>query len=174
MPALTAEDKRQLAAEYGGSEATAGSTEVQVAKFIRSINHLTEHLREHKHDHHSRRGRLVLVGRRRRFLLLGKEQSWRTAWRARSLLSRTNRSSRPWPAHPHGIRWRGRRTCLATNAGACGGPMGRPMMPPIGLMQSPRRVSSGASSSGKAEPEMECRAPRDQAERSRGRMDQAV
>ena len=45
-----------------------GATEVQIALLTRRINHLTEHLREHSHDHHSRRGLLMLVGRRRRFL----------------------------------------------------------------------------------------------------------
>ena len=45
-----------------------GATEVQIALLTRRINDLTEHLREHKHDHHSRRGLLMLVGRRRRFL----------------------------------------------------------------------------------------------------------
>ncbi len=68
MPALTAEDKRELATQFGGSEANTGATEVQIAMLTRRINHLTEHLRTHKHDHHSRRGLLKLVGRRRRFL----------------------------------------------------------------------------------------------------------
>jgi small subunit ribosomal protein S15 len=68
MPALTAEDKRELAAQFGGEETNTGSTEVQIAMLTRRINHLTEHLRTHKHDHHSRRGLLMLVGRRRRFL----------------------------------------------------------------------------------------------------------
>ena len=47
---------------------TPGATEVQIALLTRRINDLTEHLRTHKHDHHSRRGLLMLVGRRRRFL----------------------------------------------------------------------------------------------------------
>ena len=68
MPALTAEDKRELAARFGGDERNTGATEVQIAQLTRRINHLTEHLRTHKHDHHSRRGLLMLVGRRRRFL----------------------------------------------------------------------------------------------------------
>jgi small subunit ribosomal protein S15 len=54
--------------QFGKSEADTGSPEVQIALLTRRINHLTEHLREHKHDHHSRRGLLMLVGRRRRFL----------------------------------------------------------------------------------------------------------
>jgi small subunit ribosomal protein S15 len=68
MPALTADDKRELSAKFGGAETNTGSTEVQIAMLTRRINHLTDHLRTHKHDHHSRRGLLMLVGRRRRFL----------------------------------------------------------------------------------------------------------
>lgn len=68
MPALTVDDKREIAGRFGASEADTGATEVQIALLTRRINHLTEHLREHKHDHHSRRGLLMLVGQRRRFL----------------------------------------------------------------------------------------------------------
>ena len=66
--ALTAEDKQEIVQQFGKSETDTGATEVQVALLTRRINHLTEHLREHKHDHHSRRGLLMLVGRRRRLL----------------------------------------------------------------------------------------------------------
>jgi len=65
---LTKDRKRELAAEYGASGADTGNTRVQVALLTERINHLTEHLRTHSHDHHSRRGLLMLVGRRRRFL----------------------------------------------------------------------------------------------------------
>ncbi len=65
---LTAEDKLETAGQFGKNERDTGSTEVQVALLTRRINQLTEHLRTHKHDHHSRRGLLMLVGRRRRFL----------------------------------------------------------------------------------------------------------
>ncbi len=65
---LTAEDKREIAGQFGKNEQDTGSTEVQVALLTRRINQLTDHLRTHKHDHHSRRGLLMLVGRRRRFL----------------------------------------------------------------------------------------------------------
>lgn len=65
---LTAEDKREIATQFGKSDQDTGTTEVQVALLTRRINDLTEHLRAHKHDHHSRRGLLMLVGRRRRFL----------------------------------------------------------------------------------------------------------
>ncbi len=65
---VTADRKRELAAQFGASERDTGSTKVQVALLTERINHLTEHLRAQKHDHHSRRGLLMLVGRRRRFL----------------------------------------------------------------------------------------------------------
>lgn len=65
---LTAEDKREIATKFGKSDEDTGTTEVQVALLTRRINDLTEHLRTHKHDHHSRRGLLMLVGRRRRFM----------------------------------------------------------------------------------------------------------
>ena len=65
---MTAEEKAELTAKFGKDEKDTGATEVQIALLTSRINHLTEHLREHKHDHHSRRGLLMLVGRRRRFL----------------------------------------------------------------------------------------------------------
>ncbi len=65
---LTVEDKQEIVARFGKDENDTGSTQVQVALLTRRINDLTEHLREHKHDHHSRRGLLMLVGQRRRFL----------------------------------------------------------------------------------------------------------
>ncbi|MDQ2836553.1 MAG: 30S ribosomal protein S15 [Actinomycetota bacterium] len=67
MP-LTSEVKKQLITEYGASETDTGSAEVQVAMLSRRISDLTEHLKLHKHDHHSRRGLLLLVGQRRRLL----------------------------------------------------------------------------------------------------------
>jgi len=68
MPAITSERKREIAARFGASETDTGSTKVQIALLTERINHLTEHLREQAKDHHSRRGLLMLVGRRRRFL----------------------------------------------------------------------------------------------------------
>ena len=65
---MTAEEKQEIVAQFGKNEADTGTTQVQVALLTKRINDLTEHLREHKHDHHSRRGLLMLVGRRRRFL----------------------------------------------------------------------------------------------------------
>jgi len=65
---LTVEDKREIVQKFGKSESDTGSAEVQVALLTRRINELTEHLRGHKKDHHSRRGLLMLVGQRRRLL----------------------------------------------------------------------------------------------------------
>jgi small subunit ribosomal protein S15 len=65
---LTIEAKREIIAKHGKSETDTGSPEVQIALLTARINHLTQHLREHKHDHHSRRGLLMLVGQRRRLL----------------------------------------------------------------------------------------------------------
>ena len=58
----------EIVAEYGTHESDTGSPEVQVALLTERISHLTEHLRDHKHDHHSRRGLLLMVGKRRRLL----------------------------------------------------------------------------------------------------------
>jgi small subunit ribosomal protein S15 len=65
---LTTDQKREVVSQFGKSAEDTGSPEVQIALLTRRINHLTEHLREHKHDHHSRRGLLMLVGQRRRLL----------------------------------------------------------------------------------------------------------
>ena len=61
-------DTTATIAEHRLHESDTGSTEVQVALLTARINHLTEHLKVHKKDHHSRRGLLILVGRRRRLL----------------------------------------------------------------------------------------------------------
>jgi small subunit ribosomal protein S15 len=60
--------KKQIVADFGTKEGDTGSPEVQVALLTRRITDLTEHLKTHKHDHHSRRGLLLLVGQRRRML----------------------------------------------------------------------------------------------------------
>ena len=65
---LVKEEKSQLIADYRRSEDDTGSPEVQVAVLSRRIAELTEHLKTHKKDHHSRRGLLQMVGRRRRLL----------------------------------------------------------------------------------------------------------
>lgn len=60
--------KQNIMAEYATTEGDTGSPEVQVALLTKRINDLTDHLKQHKHDHHSRRGLLLLVGQRRRLL----------------------------------------------------------------------------------------------------------
>ena len=65
---ITAERKAELIKEYRRDETDTGSPEVQVAMLTKRIADLTEHLKVHKHDHHTRRGLLALVGRRRRLL----------------------------------------------------------------------------------------------------------
>ena len=66
--ALTAEQKKEILAEYGLHESDTGSPEAQVAMLSKRIADLTDHLKQHKHDHHTRRGLMGLVGRRRRLL----------------------------------------------------------------------------------------------------------
>jgi small subunit ribosomal protein S15 len=65
---MTQERKQELVTKFGDGDADTGKTEVQVALLTERINELTDHLRTHSKDHHSRRGLLMLVGRRRRFL----------------------------------------------------------------------------------------------------------
>jgi small subunit ribosomal protein S15 len=65
---LTKDRKAELIGKYGRSDGDTGSAEVQVALLTERINELTEHLRGHPKDHHSRRGLLMLVGKRRRLL----------------------------------------------------------------------------------------------------------
>lgn len=65
---LDAAVKKSVMEEYARTPGDTGSPEVQVAVLTARINQLTEHLKSHKHDHHSRRGLLLLVGRRRRLL----------------------------------------------------------------------------------------------------------
>jgi small subunit ribosomal protein S15 len=62
------DDKQEIITRFARNEGDTGSPEVQVALLTQRISHLTEHLKEHKHDHHSRRGLLMLVGQRRRLL----------------------------------------------------------------------------------------------------------
>ena len=66
--ALEPEVKTRIMQEYATHEGDTGSPEVQVALLTHRIAGLTEHLKSHKHDHHSRRGLLILVGQRRRML----------------------------------------------------------------------------------------------------------
>ena len=66
--ALEADVKKAIIEEYATHPGDTGSPEVQVAVMTKRIKDLTEHLKEHKHDHHSRRGLLLIVGQRRRLL----------------------------------------------------------------------------------------------------------
>ena len=66
--AISAETKASIIEKYATHSGDTGSPEVQIALMSHRINELTEHLKEHKHDHHSRRGLLLMVGRRRRLL----------------------------------------------------------------------------------------------------------
>ena len=67
-------DTNTVVEEYGTHATDTGSSEVQVALLTERINHLTEHLKIHKKDHHSRRGLLMMVGKRRRLLRYLQEQ----------------------------------------------------------------------------------------------------
>lgn len=67
-PTVADLSKSEIIAQYATTEGDTGSPEVQIALLTGRISHLTEHLKEHKHDHHSRRGLLLLVGQRRRLL----------------------------------------------------------------------------------------------------------
>lgn len=66
--ALTSEKKQEIVKKFARSEKDTGSAEVQVAILTEEINNLTEHLKEHTHDYHSRRGLLKKVGQRRSML----------------------------------------------------------------------------------------------------------
>lgn len=83
--AQSSERKKEILAEYGLHETDTGSPEAQVALLTHRIKNLTEHLKTHKHDHHSRRGLLLLVGRRRGLL---KYLQQTDVDRYRSLISR--------------------------------------------------------------------------------------
>lgn len=82
---LSKEVKKQIMEEYATCPGDTGSPEVQVALLTRRIKDLTEHFKEHHHDHHSRRGLMLLVGQRKRLLAYLKE---RDIERYRSLIKR--------------------------------------------------------------------------------------
>jgi small subunit ribosomal protein S15 len=65
---LTVDQKQEIVSKHGKDAKDTGSAEVQIALLTARVNELTEHLRSHKKDHHSRRGLLMLVGKRRRLL----------------------------------------------------------------------------------------------------------
>ena len=85
--AITQERKQELVSQFGDGPTDTGKTEVQAALLTERINDLNDHLRDHRKDHHSRRGLLMLVGRRRRLLdyLKKKDQS-----RYEALIGRLN------------------------------------------------------------------------------------
>ena len=82
---ITKEKKQAIIQEYATGDNDTGSPEVQVAILTARINELNEHLKEHKHDHHSRRGLLKMVGQRRNLLNYLKEKDLE---RYRSLIAR--------------------------------------------------------------------------------------
>ena len=84
MP-LDSATKQQIVSDFGTTTSDTGSPEVQVALLTKRIQDLTEHLKLHKHDHHSRRGLLLLVGQRRRLLQYLQEKDIQ---RYRSLIER--------------------------------------------------------------------------------------
>ncbi len=65
---MTKEEKQEIIKKFGKSENDSGRSEVQIALLTKRINDLTEHFHAHKKDHHSRRGLMMMVGRRRRLL----------------------------------------------------------------------------------------------------------
>ena len=83
--ALTAEQKKEILGTYGLHDTDTGSPEAQVALLTKRIADLTEHLKVHKHDHHTRHGLLALIGRRRR---LSKYLQAKDIQRYRSLIER--------------------------------------------------------------------------------------
>ncbi len=65
---MTKEEKQEIIKKFGKSDNDSGRSEVQIALLTKRINDLTEHFHAHKKDHHSRRGLMMMVGRRRRLL----------------------------------------------------------------------------------------------------------
>lgn len=65
---LTKEQRQEIVTKFGGSDKNSGNPEVQVALLTARINYLTPHFADNKHDHHSKRGLMKIIGRRRRLL----------------------------------------------------------------------------------------------------------
>jgi len=65
---MTKDEKAELIKKFGGNEKDSGKTEVQIALLTKRLNDLTEHFNAHAKDHHSRRGLMMMVGKRRRLL----------------------------------------------------------------------------------------------------------
>ena len=76
MACVSKEEKAAIIAQFARSEGDTGSPEVQIAILSARINYLTDHLKEHKNDHHSRRGLLKLVGKRRGLLVYLKTNNY--------------------------------------------------------------------------------------------------
>ena len=85
--ALTKEKKSKIVSEFARSKGDTGSVEVQVALLTERINILTEHMKEHKHDYHTNRGLLMLVGKRKSLLDYLKEED---VQRYRELIKKLN------------------------------------------------------------------------------------
>lgn len=85
--ALTKEKKAKIIAEFGREKGDTGSAEVQVALLTEKINNLTEHMKVHPHDHHTNRGLLILVGKRKSLLDYLKEED---VQRYRELIKKLN------------------------------------------------------------------------------------
>ena len=118
---ITAERRTALIGEYANAPADTGSPEVQVALLSERISNLTEHLKTHAKDFHSRRGLLMLVGRRRRLLDYLKAKDQR---RYEGLIGRLNLPPRSLCRGHRG----GRRRCSSTATWRCGSPPGPPMV----------------------------------------------
>jgi small subunit ribosomal protein S15 len=84
---VTKERKAELIQQFGGSPTNTGAVEVQVALLTERIRHLTEHLEKHKKDHHSRRGLILMVSKRRRLLKYLARTDWERYQRLLQALS---------------------------------------------------------------------------------------
>ena len=82
---MDAATKKQIIEDYAITPGDTGSPDVQIALLSKRISHLTEHLKQHKHDHHSRRGLMLLIGQRKRLLAYLAEEDIE---RYRSLIAR--------------------------------------------------------------------------------------
>jgi len=120
---LDAATKQKIMAEFATVENDTGSPEVQVAMLTQRIKDLTEHLKEHKHDHHSRRGLLILVGQRRRLL----QYLQRTdITRYRTLIERLGPRRADGGSPPAQTAPRRRRRCRRARPHHVGTPRDRP------------------------------------------------